>query len=144
MRQGIDALTDKLTGDILAKLFTKKTSLIKTSLLDQSLVAGIGNIYASEILYWADISPTRPCSSLNLAELEGLALVIQRVLSAATEVGGSTLPDYTGTSGALGHFDRHFAVFQREGSPCPRCNVACVVKVVLSGRSTYYCPVRQK
>jgi formamidopyrimidine-DNA glycosylase len=143
-RLGIDALATELNGEVLFELLTNHKTPIKTSLLDQGLISGIGNMYACEILYWSDIHPTRPSCSLSHAETHKIARAIHNILGAAVESGGSTLPDYAGTSGALGSFHHHFAVFGRHGVPCPRCKVPCVIKVPLSGRTTYYCPTQQR
>jgi len=143
-RLGIDALSAELDGDILFKLLAAKKSPIKASLLDQGLISGIGNIYASEILYWSNIHPTRASCSLRRADTHRVAVAIRQVLSAAIQSGGSTLPDYAGTTGALGDFHHHFAVFNRDGFACPRCEEPCVSKVLLRGRTTFFCPTRQK
>ncbi|MEQ1886566.1 MAG: bifunctional DNA-formamidopyrimidine glycosylase/DNA-(apurinic or apyrimidinic site) lyase [Bryobacteraceae bacterium] len=143
-RLGIDALSTEVNGEVLFKLLTNKKTPIKTSLLNQGLISGIGNMYACEILYWSDIHPTRPSCSLSRTETHKLARAIHNVLKAAVESGGATLPDYAGTSGALGSFQHHFAVFGRHGFPCPRCEVPCVSKAPLSGRTTYYCPTQQR
>lgn len=143
-RLGIDALAAELNGELLFELLANRKAPIKTSLLDQAMISGIGNIYACEILYWSDIHPGRPSCSLSRSETHHVARTIHRVLGAAVEAGGSTLPDYAGTSGALGSFHHQFAVFGRRGVPCPRCEVSCVSKVKLSGRATYYCPTQQR
>ncbi len=143
-RLGIDALSAELDREVLFKLLTDKKSPMKTSLLDQGLISGIGNIYACEILYWSDIHPTRPSCSLRRSDTHRVAGAIHKVLSAAIESGGSTLPDYAGTAGALGSFHHQFAVFDRYGLPCPRCEMPCVSKVLFRGRTTFFCPTRQK
>lgn len=143
-RLGVDALATDLDGERLFELLKHKKTRIKTSLLDQSLISGIGNMYACEILYWADVHPNRPSYTLSRKDTHRVANAIHNVLSAAIESGGSTLPDYAGTTGALGGFHRHFAVFGRHGYACPRCDAPCVLKATISGRATYYCPTRQR
>lgn len=143
-RLGVDALSTELHGERLFELLKNKKTPIKTSLLDQSLISGIGNMYACEILYWSDIQPGRQSGSLSRSETEKLARAIHEVLSAAVESGGSTLPDYEGTTGALGSFHHRFAVFGRHDLRCPRCESPCVLKCLLSGRTTYYCPTQQR
>lgn len=143
-RLGIDALSAELDGEVLFNLLANKKSPIKTSLLDQRLISGIGNIYACEILYWSDIHPARPSCSLRRTETHRVAGAIRSVLSAAIECGGSTLPDCAGTPGALGSFHHYFAVFDRCGFPCPRCKAPCVSKVLFRGRTTFFCPTQQK
>jgi formamidopyrimidine-DNA glycosylase len=143
-RLGIDAMSHELDGDVLFELLRKRKAPIKVALLDQGLISGLGNIYACESLYWSGIHPLRSACSLIRSETHQLALAVRQVLLCAIEAGGSTLRDYEGTSGALGSFDRHFAVFQREGTACPRCHSPCVSKVSLRGRATYYCSTQQQ
>ena len=143
-RLGIDALSSELTGDVLYALLRNKTASIKMSLLNQGVICGLGNIYASEILYWSDIHPMRPSYSLTRQDTHKLSGAMHNVLWAAIKAGGSTLPDYAGTSGALGNFQDQFAVFGRSGLPCPRCDAPCVSRAVWRGRSTYYCARHQQ
>lgn len=143
-RLGIDAMSRELDGEVLFELLRKRRTPIKVALLDQGLISGLGNIYACECLYWSGIHPSRPACSLSRSETRQLALAVQNVLRCAIEAGGSTLRDYQGTSGALGGFDRQFAVFQRHGSSCPRCDSACVSRISVGGRTTYCCSTQQK
>jgi len=143
-RLGIDALSSELTGDVIFAQLRNKTASIKTSLLNQGVICGLGNIYASEILYWSDIHPMRPSHSLTRQDTHKLSRAIHNVLWAAINAGGSTLPDYAGTSGALGNFQDQFAVFGRGGLACPRCEAPCVSRAVWRGRSTYYCATHQQ
>jgi len=142
-RLGIDAISNDLNGDVLLASLLKRNTPIKAALLNQRLIAGLGNIYACESLYWADIHPKRPSSSLTPREAHKLSVAIHNVLITAIEAGGATLPDYAHTSGALGNFHRSFAVFQRHGSRCPRCDRACVQKTTIAGRTTYHCATHQ-
>jgi formamidopyrimidine-DNA glycosylase len=115
---------------------------IKVLLLDQRIVAGLGNIYACEALYYAGIHPTRAAGSLSLARLSKLAVAIARVIGEAIAAGGSTLRDFVSPDGTLGYFSKRFAVYDREGKPC-----ACggtVRRIVQGGRSTFYCPKCQR
>jgi len=114
------------------------------ALLDQRIISGLGNIYACETLYWAGIYPSRPANSLSMSNVRQLVGAIEMVLVQAIEAGGSTLRDYAGTSGELGTFHQHFAVFGRYGLACPRCESACVSKTMLGGRATYHCPQHQR
>ena len=139
-RLGIDAMSRQLNGELLFQLLRHRAAPIKVALLDQGLIAGLGNIYSCESLYWAGIDPSRPACSMSRAMASALVFAIQRVLLGAIEAGGSTLRDYAGTSGELGVFHHQFAVFERLGFPCPRCASACVSKVLLSKRTTYFCP----
>jgi formamidopyrimidine-DNA glycosylase len=114
-----------------------RTAAIKLLLLDQRIVAGLGNIYVCEALYRAGIHPRRPGGSISLERLRRLVRAIQDVLAEAIEVGGSTLRDFASPDGELGYFSKRFAVYDREGRPC-----ACggtVRRIVQGGRSTFYC-----
>lgn len=135
----IDALSGELTGEVLFSLLRTRKAPVKTSLLNQGVVCGLGNIYATEILYWSDIHPMRPSHSLMRHDARKVVRAMRKVLLAAINAGGSTLPNYAGTSGALGNFQAQFAVFGRGGLACPRCKEPCVIRTVCDGRSTYYC-----
>jgi formamidopyrimidine-DNA glycosylase len=123
---------------------------MKAALLDQRVVAGLGNIYVSEALHRAHILPTLQAGKLVLKSgkpsqrLELLADGVRTVLTEAIEAGGSTLRDFRATDGSSGYFQHRFAVYDREGEPCPTPQCRGVVKrIVQSGRSTFYCPVCQ-
>jgi len=128
--------------DFHARLLTKK-SAIKTALLDQNLVAGIGNIYACEALYHAGISPLRPCHQISMAEAEDLITAIRQVLMAALESGGSSLRDHRQTDGTMGYFQHHFQVYDRAGEICAETG-GVIDRIVQGGRSTFYCPAKQQ
>ncbi|MDX2238374.1 MAG: bifunctional DNA-formamidopyrimidine glycosylase/DNA-(apurinic or apyrimidinic site) lyase [Hyphomonadaceae bacterium] len=129
-------LTEKLKG--------KKTP-IKAALLDQRIVAGLGNIYVCEALHRAGVSPKRMAGRISGARLEALAVAVRAVLEEAIEAGGSTLRDYAGADGALGYFQHRFNVYDREGAACAKPGCKGVVRrVVQSGRSSFYCPVCQR
>ena len=115
-----------------------RTAPIKLMLLDQRIVAGLGNIYVCEALYRAGIHPKRAGGSVSLERLKRLVPAIHQVLAEAIEAGGSTLKDFISPDGELGYFSKAFAVYDREGHPC-----ACggtVRRIVQGGRSTFYCP----
>jgi formamidopyrimidine-DNA glycosylase len=117
----------------------------KTLLLDQRIVAGLGNIYVCEALHRARISPFRPAGRISRPRLEALVVAIRAVLEEAIAAGGSTLRDYAQADGALGYFQHRFRVYDREGRPCP--NAGCkgtIARRVQAGRSTFYCPTCQK
>ena len=118
---------------------------IKAALLDQRLVAGLGNIYVCEALYRAGISPKRKAGRISAARAAALVPVIRDVLSEAIEAGGSSLRDYRQTDGELGYFQHTFRVYDREGAPCrtPGCT-GHIRRIVQSGRSSFYCPVCQR
>jgi formamidopyrimidine-DNA glycosylase len=135
----------------LAAAFAGKKAPIKAALLDQRVVAGLGNIYVAEALHRAHILPTIAAGTLVTKTgrpkkvLEDLAHGVRQVLVEAIEVGGSTLRDFRNAEGGSGYFQHNFAVYDREGDPCPTpmCN-GIVQRIVQSGRSTFFCPVCQK
>ena len=131
-----------ITARELQRRLAGRNAAIKLLLLDQSIVAGLGNIYVCEALYRAGIHPRRPGGSVSLARVERLVVAIKEVLAEAIEAGGSTLRDYAAPNGELGYFSKAFAVYDREGKPC-----ACggtVKRIVQGGRSTFYCPRCQR
>ena len=122
--------------------FEGRTAPIKALLLDQRMVAGLGNIYACEALHRAGIHPAGAAGSLSLKRLERLADAIPQVLGEAIAAGGSSLKDFASPDGTLGYFSSRFLVYDREGQPC-----ACggsVARIVQVGRSTFYCPKCQR
>ncbi len=142
---GPEPLDDAFTPLVLAAALAGRSGPIKTALLDQTLVAGIGNIYASEALFRAGIDPTRSAATIGLEEVERLVPAIKSVLIEAIAAGGSSLRDHRRTDGELGYFQHAFAVYDREGLPCPDCTCAeGVRRLVQAGRSTFYCAKRQR
>lgn len=126
------------------KLSVRKVA-IKQALLDQKLVAGIGNIYASEALHRARINPERRCNSLSKKRTTSLVKVTKEVLSEAIDAGGSTLRDHRQISGELGYFQHNFQVYGREGEDCLRANCGGTVKKIIQGaRSSFFCPKCQQ
>ena len=140
-RLGIDALDNKLSEDYLFKKFKNSQVLIKQLLLNQYIVAGIGNIYACEILYDAKISPLRKGSSLKRSQIGTILKSSRRILRKAIKYGGSSINDYVSPDGILGNFQKNFKVYGREGYKIKGCEIK---KVVLHGRSTFFCPDIQK
>lgn len=146
---GPEPLGNEFSGPVLAARLAGRMSPIKAALLDQTVVAGLGNIYVSEALFCAGISPRRMAATVTGAKAERLAGCIRDVLSRAIEAGGSTLRDHRQASGELGYFQHQFSVYDREGQPCPGCTcdlakTGGVRRIVQSGRSTFYCPQRQR
>ena len=137
--QGIDALDPELTPAKLTEILMSSNRPIKTVLLDQSKIAGIGNIYASEILWEAEISPLEKGRALSR---QGSALIhsIRKVLSEAIEFGGSTMADglYQHVSGEAGNYWSRRRVYDREGQPCRRCRTP-IAKTIIGQRATYWC-----
>ena len=122
----------------LRKRLKGKKSKIKAALLDQRVVAGLGNIYVCEALYRAAISPRRAAGRLTIAETESLTGHIKDTISEAIEAGGSSLKDFANTDGDLGYFQHSFAVYGREDEPCNGCK-APIKRIVQSGRSSFFC-----
>ena len=142
---GPEPLSNHFSPAVLEAGLTNRRSPIKVALLDQTLVAGLGNIYVCESLFAAGINPQRPACSLNSAECARLYEAIVDVLRRAIAAGGSSLRDYRQADGNLGYFQHNFTVYGREGEPCPGCTCAQgIVRTVQGGRSTFYCAVKQK
>lgn len=142
---GIEPLSDALTGSYLLKLFKNKKSPIKNLLLNQQLIAGLGNIYACEALFEAGIHPTRAGRDIPIELLEQLVATIQSVLKEAIKAGGSSLRDHRQTDGSLGYFQHNFRVYGREGQVCFRCREGVLIqKLTQGGRSSFFCPQCQK
>jgi len=129
----------------LARAFAGRRQSAKTLLLDQRVVAGLGNIYVCEALHRARVSPLKPAAEISARKLTQLVSIVRLVLEEAIAAGGSTLRDYAGADGALGYFQHRFQAYGREGEPClaPRCR-GVIARAVQSGRSTFYCPECQR
>ncbi|MCB1479036.1 MAG: bifunctional DNA-formamidopyrimidine glycosylase/DNA-(apurinic or apyrimidinic site) lyase [Rhodobiaceae bacterium] len=148
---GMEPTGNRLDGPWLALAFAGKRAPLKAALLDQRIIAGLGNIYVCEALNRAGLSPTREAGTLArkgpvaAQRAEKLATAIREVIAEAIEAGGSSLRDHMRTDGTLGYFQHTFRVYDREGEPCPapRCG-APVHRIVQSGRSTFYCRHCQK
>jgi formamidopyrimidine-DNA glycosylase len=133
------------TGPVLsARLKSKKTN-IKAALLNQRVVAGVGNIYACEALYESGISPRRTAATVQGGRADRLAGALREVLEKAIRAGGSSLRDHVAPTGELGYFQHNFSVYGRTGQPCPGCDCGgAVQRIVQGGRSTFYCARRQR
>ena len=140
-RLGLDALDKKLNELYFRDKICKSTVPIKQILLNQEIIAGIGNIYANEILYDAKISPFTKGKDLNIHQLTRLIKSIRKILVKAIKYGGSTIRDYVASDGTLGNFQLHFSVYNKEGKKISKFTIK---KVLQYGRSTYYCPGLQK
>ncbi len=138
---GPEPLGPDFTAAYLANMLKNRNAPIKAMLLDQRIVAGLGNIYVCEALNMAGIMPTRPASAITRPRLGKLVEAIREVLAAAILAGGSSLRDYVRPDGQLGYFAKDWRVYGREGLPCP-CG-GTVLRRVDSGRSTFYCPACQ-
>ena len=139
---GPEPLSDEFDGRYLAKALDRRVAPIKALLLDQRIVAGLGNIYVCEALHMASIAPSRAGGRIARSRLDVLAQAVKSVLAAAIEAGGSTLRDYARPDGELGYFAKQWRVYGREGQPC-----ACgrpIRRRAEGGRSTFYCPACQR
>ncbi|NJD26451.1 MAG: bifunctional DNA-formamidopyrimidine glycosylase/DNA-(apurinic or apyrimidinic site) lyase [Betaproteobacteria bacterium] len=139
---GIEPLSDAFTGDWLYAATRGRAAPVKPLLMDSHLVVGIGNIYASESLFRAGISPLRAAGRIGRARCEALVPAIRQTLSDAIAAGGSSIRDYVHSDGGAGCFQVDCAVYDRAGLPCVRC-AGTVRQVRQGGRSTYWCPACQ-
>lgn len=145
---GVEPLGNEFNGAFLAGRFRGKAAPLKAALLDQHIIAGLGNIYVCEALYRARLSPRRKARTLvkkkgHDPRLDELVRHVREVLAEAITAGGSTLQDFAHTDGAAGAFQQRFLVYDREGEPCMSCG-APIERLVQSGRSTFYCRHCQK
>ena len=148
---GVEPLSSALTPEWLAARLKGKANSIKAALVDQKLIAGLGNIYAGEALYRAGVSPLRLAGSLATKsgkptkKTEALVAAVKAVLDDAIKAGGSSLRDYKRADGTLGEFQHRFKVYDREDKPCQRKGCGGTVRrIVQGGRSTFYCPTCQR
>jgi len=137
---GIEPLSPGFNKDYLTKALDGKKTPIKSALLDQRTIAGLGNIYVCEALFRAGISPKRLAGSIKQEKLAPLVSAIKKVLKDAIAAGGSTLRDHAQATGDPGNFQHHFLVYGREGKPCKLGCKGTVKRIVQAGRSTFYCP----
>jgi formamidopyrimidine-DNA glycosylase len=145
---GPEPLGDDFTPAVLSAALAGRRTPIKAALLDQRVVAGLGNIYVCEALFRSKISPLRQAASIAGAKAGRLVTAIKATLNEAIAAGGSSLRDYVQPEGELGYFQHAWKVYGREGEPCERCPglPACagVGRIVQSARSTFYCPRTQR
>ncbi|UOP04161.2 bifunctional DNA-formamidopyrimidine glycosylase/DNA-(apurinic or apyrimidinic site) lyase [Conchiformibius kuhniae] len=139
---GVEPLQDGFTAEYLFAVLQKQSRPIKTALMDNAVVVGVGNIYANESLFQAALLPTRPAKSLSLDDCARLVAAVKAILARAIEKGGSTLRDFVDSEGKSGYFQQEYAVYGRAGLPCPQC-AAPVEKSVIGQRGTFYCAVCQ-
>jgi formamidopyrimidine-DNA glycosylase len=136
-RLGVDALG--VTGALLFEATRGKQAAIKSALLDQSLIAGVGNIYADEALFLAGVRPARRAGKVTRAECDALAAAIRRVLERSIETGGSSISDYVAPDGADGEYQSERRVYARKGEPCQECGTP-IRRGVIGQRGTHWCP----
>ncbi|NBT32150.1 MAG: bifunctional DNA-formamidopyrimidine glycosylase/DNA-(apurinic or apyrimidinic site) lyase [Rhodobacteraceae bacterium] len=142
---GPEPLGNAFDESYLVSRLKGRNTPIKSALLDQGIIAGLGNIYVCEVLFRAGISPTRKAGALSSKKVGTLVPIIREVLSEAIAAGGSSLRDYRQADGELGYFQHVFRVYDREGEACTAqgCN-GVITRIVQSGRSSFYCPVCQR
>lgn len=140
---GPEPLGNEFSGAYLAESLEGRKSPIKQALLDQRIVAGLGNIYVCEALFRTGISPKRQSGRIATSRLEGLVVEIRQVLRDAIKSGGSSLKDFASSDGSPGYFQHDFQIYGREGEACRSCG-SPVRRIVQGGRSTFYCPRCQK
>ena len=143
IEMGLEPWDKALTVEYLKGKYANKRIPIKTILLDQSIVVGIGNIYANEILYLSNINPLVPGKNLNDKEIENIIKNTKEVLEKAIKKGGTTIRSYTSVDGVHGLFQQELYVHGRENEKCRNCGTI-IVKTKVGGRGTYYCPKCQK
>ena len=140
---GVDALSKDLTVNYLKKIFHNRKKCIKDAIIDQKIIAGVGNIYASEILYRAKINPHRSLGSLNESHLKSIIQACKFILNNAIKVGGTTIQNHVQPDGKLGYFTQKLKVYGRKQKKCKKCK-NIVVMSVISKRSTFFCNYCQK
>ncbi len=143
---GVEPTGNELSGDVISALFEKKVTPLKSALLDQRLIAGLGNIYVCEALWRSGLSPERAAKSVSGTLMaERLASDIRMVIAEAIQAGGSSLRDYMQTDGSLGYFQHSFSVYDREGEACKKAGCGgTITRIVQSGRSSFYCATCQQ
>ncbi len=141
-RLGVEPLSDAFTAEELGEVAAGRMAPLKSFLLDQSRVAGVGNIYADEALFRARLHPLSPAGSMRPEHHQALRDAVVAALEAGIDGGGASIDDYRDGRGEKGRMQDEFLVHTREGKPCLRCE-GTVERIVVSGRSTYYCPVCQ-
>lgn len=136
---GPEPTEQALTLDYITAIFKKSRKVIKPFLLDQSNIAGLGNIYADEVLWLSKINPKQPVNSLKPAQIKRLRKNIITEIQMAIDGHGTTVHSYSTAYGEAGNFQNHLNVYGRQGEPCPRCGTK-IVKIKLAQRGTHYCP----
>ena len=135
---GVEPLEKELKVDYLVRIFDKKIKSIKETLMDQSVIAGIGNIYASEILFRAKINPYRSVKTLNKEEIKSIIRATRQILQKSINVGGTTLQNHLQPNGKLGYFFQKLQVYGKNNKKCNKCKLLISVSTI-NNRSTYFC-----
>ena len=142
-KQGLEPGDENLTAKYLVDKFKKKRLPIKTVLLDQTIISGLGNIYANEVLFAAGIDPLKKACDVSLEEASRIVEESNRIIKAAIKMGGTTIKSYTSSLGVTGRFQQYLCVHKREGMPCLKCGTT-ILNMKVNGRSTYFCPKCQE
>lgn len=138
-KQGIEPISKDLTKEYLYQKFKTKKIPMKTLLLDQTIIAGLGNIYADEVLFASRVNPFKKGCDITLDECDRIVYSCNNIIKRAIEEGGTTIRSYTSSLGVTGRFQQYLNVHTKDGSPCPVCGTI-IEKEFIGGRSTYYCP----
>ena len=142
-KQGIEPGDISLTGEYLIEKLKNKRLPMKTLLLDQTIISGLGNIYADEVLFRAKVNPLKSGKDLSLEEAQKTVRAAEEVIKEAIEMGGTTIKSYTSSLGVTGRFQQKLMVHKREGEECKECGMI-IKRTKVGGRSTYYCENCQK
>ncbi|MBI3255851.1 MAG: hypothetical protein HYZ63_02670 [Candidatus Andersenbacteria bacterium] len=140
---GPEPLEEDFTFEVFQAMLGKRAIAVKAALLNQSVLAGVGNIYADESLFLAGIKPTRRVNTLTLAEKKALFKAIPLILRRALKYGGTTFSDYLDVEGKKGNFTRLLKVYGRGGQVCVKCKQTKLIKATVAGRGTVWCPFCQ-
>ena len=142
-KQGYEPMDSNLTGEYLLNKFKNKKLPIKTVLLDQTIISGLGNIYADEVLFKSNINPLRSANSITMEEAKKIIESSNTIIKKAMEMGGTTIRSYTSSLGVTGHYQDYLCVHKQENKPCKNCGTL-IKRIKVNGRSTYYCENCQK
>ncbi|MBU0671038.1 bifunctional DNA-formamidopyrimidine glycosylase/DNA-(apurinic or apyrimidinic site) lyase [Patescibacteria group bacterium] len=141
---GIEPLSQEFTLEKFEEMLKGKNTAIKTFLLNQKFVVGLGNIYADEVCFDAGVKPQRRIKTLTKDEKQKIFKAIPKILKKSIKYRGTTFSDFVDGQGRTGNFVNHLKAHQQEGKQCPRCKKETIIKIKLNGRGTYYCPNCQK
>ncbi len=142
-KQGYEPFSEKLTPEYLLNKFKNKQLPIKTLLLDQTIISGLGNIYADEVLFASRINPLKKGSDITKEDCANIIESSKKIIKKAIEMGGTTIKSYTSSLGVTGRFQAYLQVHKRENEPCLVCG-SLIKRIKVNGRSTYFCPKCQK
>lgn len=143
LKLGPEPLSTQFNGEYLFKKSRKKTTPVKTFIMDNAVVVGVGNIYDNESLFLAKLHPTKPAGKLTKAQCQNLVEIIKQVLTKSIEQGGTTLKDFLQPDGRPGYFAQELMIYGHKGKPCPNCATS-IETMVIGQRNTYFCPKCQK